>query len=142
MIQVTTNASAALLLATLMTAGCSKNRCASTAKRQNRGYEVIISLANHDRLAPIVLTDVIVNGTTVFHGALQPSQGGDYLYVSTRVQSKGVEIEVRNEVEGEVITAQKKVWVEDRLWVVVTRARESEGEPEVRIEISYENPLS
>ncbi|MCP4600927.1 MAG: hypothetical protein GY847_10430 [Proteobacteria bacterium] len=131
---------AVLLLAALTAIGCSKNRLAPTAKNIDCGYEVIVSLANQDRLAPIALTEVIINGTTIFHGALQPLQSGDYLYVSTRVPEQRVEIEVKSEIAGKVTTSQKKVWVEDRLWVVVTRIREFDGEPEVRIEISYESP--
>lgn len=91
-------------------------------------------------MAPVVLTDVVADGTTIFHGALGMSQSGNYIYLNTRVINHKLTLEVRSDSGGQVISQTKNIWVDDRAWIVITRTTDYEGTPEIRIEVSYENP--
>ncbi|MCP4677998.1 MAG: hypothetical protein GY854_21280 [Deltaproteobacteria bacterium] len=127
------------LLIVASTAGCAGSGQVCE-KEPTRGYDVIFSLANQDRRAPIVVMDIIVDGDTLFHGMIPSSRGGDYQYIRTQVPRQKIDLEIRSKAEGEVITAGKKVFVKDHLWVIVTRQREFDGEPEIQIDLSYEKP--
>ncbi len=130
-----------LVLVVCIVAGCKKPISIAPTDKTACGYEVIFSLANQDRTAPVALTDVLIDGISVFHGALGASQQGNYIYVSTRVPNQKIKLEARSEAQdGEIISAEKNIWVEDKLWIVITRLKEYDALPEVRIEISYENP--
>ena len=102
------------------------------------GYDVIFSLANQDRRAPIAVMDIVVDGTIVFHGMIPSTSSGEYQYIHTRFSGQKIDLEIRSEVEGGTISASKKVYVKDHLWVIVTRLRELDGEPEIQIDLSYE----
>jgi hypothetical protein len=120
--------------------GCTKTERETTTQSKMCGFETFFSFANQDRQAPIVLTDATINGVPLFHGALQPTFSGDYVYVHTWVFDQRMDLEVKSDYGGKVITARKNIWVKDRTWVVVTRTREYDGDPKLRIEVSYEVP--
>ncbi len=128
-----------LALVLIFATGCARSESVHP-EVQTAGYDVIFSLANQDREAPIVTMDVIVDGTTVFHGMIPSTRGGEYQYVRTRAPGQKIDLEIRSEEEGGTITASKKVYVKDHLWVIVTRLRELNGEPEIEIDLSYEEP--
>ena len=127
-----------LLLAAFVTIGCAQK--VAIPEHPECGYEVIFSLANQDRLSPVVLADLLVNDNTIFHGALGQSQSGDYVYLSIRIPTRKMTVEVRTETGGEVLSTKKNIWVEDRPWIVITRTRKIGDGPELQIEVSYENP--
>ncbi len=103
------------------------------------GYPITVSLANEDREAPAVLMDVSVDSTTLFHGALQPSTGGSYLYINTRVPARGVVLKVVSKTDEGSIEAEKQIWINEGLWIVVTRVRDEGRPPELQISVSYEH---
>lgn len=103
--------------------------------------QVVFSVANKDRTAPVTVMKVMVNGRTLIFGALQHAGQGDYLYVSADIETRKMHIRVTSETEeGPGLEAEKTMLVEDRLWVVITRLRDIDGEPELVIEASYEKP--
>ena len=105
--------------------------------------QVVFSVANKDRSAPVTVIRVVVNERTLIYGALQLAGQGDYLYVSSDIDDRKLDIVVTSETEdGPSLQAEKTIMVEDRLWIVITRLRDIDGEPELVIEASYEKPRS
>jgi len=105
------------------------------------GKQVVFSVANKDRGAPVTVIRVVVNERTLIYGALQNAGQGEYLYFSADVDAAKLDIRVTCETpDGAVLQSEKTILVEDRLWIVITRLRNMEGVPEVVIEPSYEKP--
>lgn len=105
------------------------------------GRQVVFSVANKDRSAPVTVIRVEVNGRTLVYGALQLAGQGDYLYFSSDIDARAMDIRVTSETEeGPSLEAEKSIMVEERLWIVITRLRDIDGEPELVIEASYEKP--
>ena len=105
------------------------------------GRQVVFSVANKDRSAPVTVIRVVVNDRTLVYGALQLAGQGDYLYFSSEIEERTMDIRVTSETEdGPTLEAEKSIMVEDRLWIVITRLRDIDGEPELVIEASYEKP--
>lgn len=103
--------------------------------------QVIFSVANKDRGAPVTVLRVVVNGRTLIYGSLQPAGRGDYLYVSTEVTDPKLHVRVTSETDdGPSLETEKTMLVEDLLWVVITRVQDIDGDPELVIEVSYEKP--
>lgn len=102
------------------------------------GVEVIFSIANQDRSAAETLVDISVDGTPVFHGTVTAAQGGEYIYVSTRLPRHEADIAVKSASAGGTLDATRRIGLEDHVWIVVTRLREEDREPELKLEVSYE----
>ncbi len=109
-----------------------------TAERTD--FEVLFSTSNQDMGAPLATMKVTVDGKPLIFGPSRYSEDGDYTFFSTRIGDKSVRVRAVSEWEGELIEAAKTVRVKDRLWVVITRLVNMSGDPEVKIEISYEVP--
>jgi hypothetical protein len=119
-------------------AGCGGSQSTALKPTSGDGFEIIFSLANRDRESPVVLADVLLDETTVFHGALHASPSGEYTYVSTRVSKQKMKLVFRTAVGEDIRTLDRKIWVDDRTWIVLTRIKEYDREPELEMEISYE----
>ena len=102
--------------------------------------DVIFSLNNQDRGAPQAMTDILLDSVVVFHGALNHTRSGDYVYLTTHVHRKKVQLEVRSETTAGLLVEKKNIWVGDEAWIVVSRVGDYETEPELQVVVSYENP--
>ena len=106
----------------------------------NSCVDVTFSISNQDRWAPAAMTDILLDSEPVFHGTLGHSRTGDYVYLNTHVHRKKVHLEVRSETTDGALVKKKNIWVGDKAWIVVTRVREFDGDPELRVVVSYESP--
>lgn len=138
-----------LWLATGLLVGCrdkavgvADNPLSASAQSRaaHRCVDVIFSLNNQDRAAPHAMTDILMDSAVVFHGVLGQTRSGDYVYVQTHVHRKKVHLEVRSETTEGVLVQEKNVWVGDAAWIVVSRVRDFDAEPELRMVVSYEKP--
>jgi len=102
--------------------------------------EVLISVANSDPGAPIATVKVSMDGRPLIYGRVPASEKAQYMYFSTRVAESKVRVRAVSEANGEMLEAYKSVIVKDKLWLVVTRGLDLDGEPELTIEVSYEAP--
>lgn len=133
--------SAAWLAAAVLLVGCGAGQQPGQPATSGEAKQVVFSVANKDRTAPVTVMKVVVNGRTLLFGALQHAGQGEYLYVSADIETRKMHIRVTSETEeGPGLEAEKSMLVEDRLWVVITRLRDIDGEPELVIEASYEKP--
>ena len=102
--------------------------------------EVLISVANVDLSAPVATIKVSMDGRPLIYGLVPASERSEYMYFSTRVAESKVRVRAMSEVDGEMLEAYKTVIVKDKLWLVITRGLDLDGEPELTIEVSYEAP--
>jgi hypothetical protein len=130
----------AAILPILALAGCSGAGPTTRAPATPEIPEVIFSVANADRFAIAADLEIAINGHPVIYGSFAPSPPGKYLYFSSRVPGKKMDIRVVSRSGDETIEAQRTVMVEDRAWVVITRL-ERDGVAEIEIAISYEKPI-
>jgi hypothetical protein len=130
------------LLTALLQPACGAGQEPSAADAGvDSARRVVFSVANKDRSAPVTLIRVEVNGETLIYGALQLAGQGDYLYFGSDIEARTMDIRVTSETEdGPSLTAERSIMVEKRLWIVITRLRDIDGEPELVIEASYEKP--
>ena len=130
------------IFATALLVSCGAGQPVGETAQVESPRQVVFSVANKDRSAPVTMMKVVVNGQPLIYGALQATASGEYLYVSTKISAVKMEIRVLSETEeGPTLEAEKTMLVEDRLWVVITRLRDIDGDPELVIEASYEKPL-
>ena len=133
------NVSCALLL--IIIVGCYRCPKKSADIASPASIEVMFSIANEDKQAPISMMEISMDNNPIFRGAITASSSGRYTYVKTFASKEtGIQLKVSSETDRDRIEAQKDIWLKDRLWVVVTRIREFEREPELQISISYEGP--
>jgi hypothetical protein len=130
----------AVVLAVMLTA-CGAAQPPADGDQSDGARQVVFSVANKDRSAPVTLMKVVVNGRTLIYGSLQLAGKGEYLYVSTRIAESKLRLRVTSETdEGPALETVKTMLVEERLWVVITRLRDMDGDPELIVEASYEKP--
>lgn len=132
---------AATLLLAVICCACGAGQGPLPDAGPDEAKQVVFSVANKDRTAPVTVIRVVVNERTLIYGALQLAGQGDYLYFSSDIEDRKMDISVISETEdGPRLQAEKTIMVEDRLWIVITRLRDIDGEPELVIEASYEKP--
>ncbi len=102
--------------------------------------EVIFSLANTDRSSPHVKVDVQLDHRTVIYGGLPQVTSGDYFYVSTCLPRRHATLVVRMETEGEALEESRKIKIENKMWIVITRVRDLGDGATMKIDVSYEQP--
>jgi hypothetical protein len=133
--------SAVAVAIALLVAACGAGQGPTADAGPAEARQVVFSVANKDRTAPVTVIRVEVNERTLIYGALQLAGQGEYLYVSSDIDDRKMDIAVTSETEdGPRLEAEKTIMVEDRLWIVITRLRDIDGEPELVIEASYEKP--
>ncbi len=108
------------------------------APRAEEEAEVVFSVANRDRLAPVALMRVGADGRTLIYGEFPPSEGGGYLYSSQRLPARKTRIRAVSEGGGQRLESERTVLLEDRAWIVVTRLRDVDSGPRLEIQVSYE----
>lgn len=130
-----------LAILSLLTVGCGGGQVpASEEVVLEECSEVLISVANSDPGAPIATIKVSMDGRPLIYGRVPASEKAQYMYFSTRVAESKVRVRAVSEANGEILEAYKSVIVKDKLWLVVTRGLDLDGEPELTIEVSYEAP--
>lgn len=102
--------------------------------------EVVFSVANQDRQAPTATMDVLVDGRNIIHGPLMQTGPGEYLYFSTCLRQKKVEIEARSSFGDQQVHLTRSAWMADHVWIVITRVRDLDGQASLALEVSYEEP--
>jgi len=129
-----------ILLAALLAAGIGCGGPGrSVGGRAAPGREVVLSVGNEDPETPVARIKVQIDGEPRIYGTFRAVDEGDYLFASYRVGADKVRVRATSAADGELLEAEKNVVVEDHLWIVVTRVRNLDGEPEIKIEISYES---